>query len=48
MTLDREPESPDRDTLAGWILDADDCPIFHVPLSGNAMSRQGIVPLPPG
>ncbi len=34
--------------FAGWILDTDNRPIFHVPFSGNAMPRQGIVPLPPG
>ena len=34
--------------LAGWILDTDNRPIFHVPFPGNAMARQGVVPLPSG
>ena len=34
--------------FAGWILNTDNRPIFHVPFSRNAVPRKGIVPLPPG
>ena len=41
-------EGRQKAPLAGWILDTDNRPVFHVPFPGNAMPRQGIVPLPPG